>query len=150
MNRYEVLLIRFGLVYLVLAGILGVLFMIEPSTAGYFRVTHVHLAFLGFFLSLVMGVAFWMLPRPGGIRQERLSAITFLLHNAGLIIRTGAEPWFRFAGGMTAQMLLAASGFLSLAAIIVFAFAMSRRVVTAEQIQKYRRDTRIRRESAEH
>ena len=147
MNRYEVLLIRFGLVYLVLAAMLGVLFMLEPATAAYFRVTHVHLAFLGFFLSLVMGVAFWMLPRPGGIRQEKAAAATFYLHNAGLIVRSFSEPWFRYAGGLPAQWLLAVSGFLSLAGILVFAVSMSKRVVTAEQIQKYRRDSRIRREA---
>ena len=142
MNRYEVLLIRFGLIYLVATGVLGVMFMLEPSLAAYFRVTHVHLGFLGFFLSLVMGVAFWMMPRPGGLRQEGATRVTFYLHNLGLVTRTIAEPWFRHSGGDAAQWLLAAGGFCSLAAIVVFAVAMARRVKTAEQIQKYRRDSR--------
>lgn len=149
MNRFEVLLIRFGLVYLVLTGAFGVMFMIEPALAGYFRVTHVHLGFLGFFLSLVMGVAYWMMPRPGGLRQEGATALTFYLHNAGLIGRSIAEPYFRYAGGTTAQWLLAGSGFLSLAAIIVFAVAMSRRVVTAEQIRRSRLEANARKNAAD-
>ncbi len=148
MNRFEVLLIRFGLIYLVATGVFGVIFMIEPSLAAYFRVTHVHLGFLGFFLSLVMGVAFWMMPRPGGVRQEGATAATFYLHNAGLIMRAVAEPWFRYSGGDIAQWLMAAGGFSSLAAIVVFAVAMSRRVKTAEQIQQARRDARLQREQA--
>lgn len=150
MNRYEVLLIRCGLVYLVLTGVLGVLFMINPPLASYFRVTHVHLGFLGFFLSLVMGVAYWMMPRPGGLRQENLTAATFWLHNAGLILRAIAEPWFRRSGGTAPQSLLVIGGFLSLAAFMIFAWAMSRRVMTAEQIQQSRKDARLRREAAEN
>lgn len=148
MNRYEVLLIRFGLVYLVATGALGVIFMLEPSAAAYFRVTHVHLGFLGFFLSLVMGVAYWMMPRPGGLRQEAATAATFWLHNLGLVTRAVAEPWFRYAGGDAARWLLAAGGLCSLAAIIVFAVAMARRVKTAEQIQQYRLKARQLREQA--
>ena len=149
MNRYEVLLIRFGLLYLVLTGVFGVLFMLQPHLAGYFRVTHVHLGFLGFFLSLVMGVAFWMMPRPGGMRQERATAATFYLHNLGLILRSAGEPWFRYAGGITPQVVMATGGFLSLAAIVIFAVAMARRVRTAEEIQTLRWDARLKREAAE-
>src|SRR5690625_5152711 len=149
MNRYEVLLIRCGLVYLVLTGMLGVIFMINPPLAAYFRVTHVHLGFLGFFLSLVMGVAYWMMPRPGGLRQEALTAATFWLHNGGLMMRAVAEPWFRSSGGTAPQVFLVAGGFLSLGAFMIFAWAMSRRVVTAEQIQESRRAARLAREAAE-
>lgn len=149
MNRYEVLLIRFGLLYLVLTGVLGVLFMLQPHLAAYFRVIHVHLGFLGFFLSLVMGVAFWMMPRPGGMRQEGATAATFWLHNLGLVLRAVGEPWFRAAGGVQPQVLMAAGGFASLAAMIVFALSMARRVRTAEEIQNLRRDARLRREAAE-
>ena len=48
--------------------------------------------------------------------------------------------------GDVAQWLLAAGGFSSLAAIVIFAVAMARRVKTAEQIQQYRRDARLKRE----
>lgn len=149
MNRYEVLLIRFGLLYLVLTGMFGVLFMLQPQLAAYFRVTHVHLGFLGFFLSLVMGVAYWMMPRPGGMRQEGATAATFYLHNLGLVLRSIAEPWFRYAGGTAPQVVMAAGGFASLAAIVIFAVSMIRRVRTAEEIQNLRRDARLKREAEE-
>lgn len=149
MNRYEVLLIRFGLLYLVLTAVFGVLFMLQPQLAAYFRVTHVHLGFLGFFLSLVMGVAYWMMPRPGGMRQERATAATFYLHNAGLVLRSIGEPWFRYAGGLAPQAVTAAGGVASLAAIVIFAVAMFRRVRTAEEIQNLRRSARLEREAAE-
>lgn len=149
MNRYEVLLIRFGLVYLVLTGVFGVMFMLQPQLAAYFRVTHVHLGFLGFFLSLVMGVAYWMMPRPGGMRQERATAATFYLHNVGLVLRSIGEPWFRYAGGLPPQAVMAAGGLASLAAIVVFAVAMFRRVRTAEEIQNLRRNARLEREATE-
>ena len=87
MSRYETYLIKAGLTYLVLTGLLGVLFFFVPGLSRYFRTTHLHLGFIGFFLSMVMGVAYWMMPRPGGLRQERQEALTFYLLNS----RYGAE-----------------------------------------------------------
>lgn len=55
MSRYEAWLIRSALVYLVLTGLLGLLFTVFPALTPYFRVTHVHLGVVGFFLSMVEG-----------------------------------------------------------------------------------------------
>lgn len=81
-----------------LTGLLGVLFFLFPSLAPYFRVAHIHLGVLGFFLSMVMGVAYWMMLRPGGLRQEGLEATTFHLLSSGLFLRALAEPWWRYTG----------------------------------------------------
>ena len=42
---------------------------VRPGLAGVLAPTHGHLGTVGFMLSMVMGVAFWMMPRPGGMRQ---------------------------------------------------------------------------------
>jgi hypothetical protein len=139
MSRYEAALVRAGLVYLVLTGVLGASFFIAPQLAGYLRATHVHAGLVGFFLSLVMGVAYWLMPRPGGLRQEGLEAATFYLLNLGLVLRLGAEPFWRASGLEPLRWLLVASGLLQLGAMIVFAFAMQRRVRTKEAILAARR-----------
>lgn len=134
MSRYEAALIRAGLVYLVLTGLLGVSFFVSPRLIGYLRVTHVHAGLVGFFLSLVMGVAYWLMPRPGGLRQERLEAVTFYLLNLGLATRIVAEPFWRASGLESLRFVLIASGALQVGAILVFAFAMNQRVKTKEAI----------------
>lgn len=138
MSRYEVLLIRAGLVYLVLTGVLGVLFFMTPTLAVAFRTTHIHLGVLGFFLSMVMGVAYWLMPRPGGVRQERSEAWTFYLLNSGLVLRTIAEPLQRLGGPDWLGEVSIGAGVLLLSAIVVFVVAMWARVKTAEEIRRIR------------
>ncbi len=132
------MLIRAGLVYLVATAALGVAFLLQPTLAAYLRTTHLHLGVLGFFLSMVMGVAYWMMPRPGGLRQPRAAASTFWLLNTGIILRTVAEPWWRAGGQALPHALAVAGGALQLAAILVFALAMGQRVRTASEIQRAR------------
>ena len=138
MSLWEANLIRAGLIYLLLTALLGVAFFAAPVAAAVFRTTHIHLGVLGFFLSMVMGVAYWMMPRPGGLRQERAEAWTFWLLNVGLVVRTVVEPWSRLGGPDVLQPIGVAAGVLLLAAIVVFVVAMFARVKTVEQIQRIR------------
>lgn len=138
MSLYEYRLIRAALLYLVLTGLLGVLFFLFPSLTPYFRVTHIHLGVLGFFLSMVMGVAYWMMPRPGGLKQEGLEATTFYLLNTGLVLRAVAEPWWRYTGDGLPRGLSVVSGLLLFAAILSFVYAMQARVKTREMILELR------------
>ncbi len=138
MSRYEALLIRAALVYLLLTGFLGVLFYFSPRFVAYFRVTHVHLGVLGFLLSMVMGIGYWMMPRPGGLRQERLEALTFYLLNGGLVLRLIFEPLWYYNTYWLFRQLTILSGLLVFAAILSFAYAMNSRVVTAEVVQRKR------------
>jgi len=137
-SKWETRLIRMGLVYLLLTGLLGLFFFIFPQHAWAFRTTHVHLGVLGFFFSLVMGVAFWMMPRPGGLRQEHQEAAAFVLLNAGLILRSFTEPWLNLGGPPGLRYGLIASGALLVATFALFAIAMNARVKTAEEIQRLR------------
>ncbi len=138
MSLYEYRLIRAALLYLVLTGLLGVLFFLFPALTLYFRVTHVHLGVVGFFLSMVMGAACWMMPRPGGLKQEELEAATFYLLNTGLVLRLVAEPWWRYTGDGLPRSLSVLSGLLLFAAILSFAYAMQARVKTKEMILELR------------
>lgn len=138
MSRYEAALVRAALVYLVLTGLLGLSFFIFPRLSGYLRVTHLHVGLVGFFLSFVIGVAYWLMPRPGGLRQERLEAVTFYLLNAGLILRILAEPAWRASGLEWLRGVLIVSGALQVAAMLVFALAMQARVKTKEMILELR------------
>ena len=134
MSRYEALLIRAGLLYLVLTASFGFLFYIFPKLIPYFKISHVHAGILGFFLSTVMGVAFWMMPRPKQLRQERLEAITFYLLNTGLLLRLIFEPWWLYSREPVLKNMVILSAFLLLSAVVVFAIAMNARVLTAKKI----------------
>lgn len=136
------LLVRFSLGYLLLTGALGVAFYLAPHLAAYARTTHIHLGVVGFFLSMVMGVAYWMMPRPGGIRQEGAEALTFYLLNTGLLLRAISEPWWRYSGDPRLRVAVVTAGVLVLAAMVVFAAAMNRRVVTAETVRRMSRRRR--------
>jgi hypothetical protein len=140
LSPYQCRLVRAALIYLVLTGLLGVLFHLFPVMTVYYRTTHIHLGVVGFFLSMVMGVAYWMMPRPGGLRQEGIEAITFYLLNAGLILRFVAEPTWRYSGETWLQPVVLVSGLLQFAAILTFAYAMQARVKTADTIRRLREE----------
>jgi hypothetical protein len=141
-SRYQVALLRGAVVYLLATAAFGVLFTLRPGLVGLFGPTHAHLGLVGFFLSTVMGVAFWMMPRPGGIRQEGWEAACFYLLNAGLVLRAVAEPWWRASQARLPHDLFVASGALTLAAVVAFAWAMRRRIVTKDEIRARSRGRR--------
>ena len=127
---------RFTLEILNSSGALGVWVSFNPGMAALVRATHAHMGIIGFFLAMVMGVAFWMLPRPGGIRQKGFESVTFLLLQAGLVLRVVGEPWWRSGGGSLPYALFTASGIFLLLAMLTFAYAMSKRVVTMKVIHE--------------
>lgn len=136
MSNWQVAFLRAALGWLVATALLGVAVSIWPALAGPFRPTHAHMGLIGFFLGMVMGVAFWMLPRPGGIKQTGWEGVTFLLLQTGLVLRVVCEPWWRSTLSEVAKVGFVASGILLLAAMITFAAAMSRRVVTIATIRE--------------
>lgn len=143
MNPSEVRLIHMSLFLLVLTGLAGVFMMIYPQYSGLFRVAHLHLGIMGFFLQFVMGVAFWLMPRPGGMnRQTGMATAVLVLLNTGIIMRTVFDPLWRISGGVEYQNWLVVSGVLQLAAMVLFAIAMRARVVSASEIIKRRQQVR--------
>ncbi|MFQ6675299.1 MAG: hypothetical protein ACE5LH_03025, partial [Fidelibacterota bacterium] len=87
--------IKLGLLYLVLSLFLGVLlggqtFLHLPDSIQAWTRVFLHLFMVGWVTQLIFGVAYWMFPvhskeRPRG--REGLAWATFLLLNAGLILR---------------------------------------------------------------
>ncbi len=144
MSRYEALLIRVGLLYFILTASFGFLFYLFPKLIPYFRTSHIHAGVLGFFLSMVMGVAYWMMPRPKQLKQERLEAINFYLLNSGLVLRLIFEPWWLYTRDPMLKNVVILSAFLLLAAVVVFAIAMNARVVTAKKILAMRAAKKIK------
>lgn len=139
MGFWHFLFIRAALLYLIYTALLGTLFYFFPGLVGPFRPSHVHAGLVGFFLQMVMGVAYWMMPRPGGLKQDALEALTFLLLNAGLLLRLFLEP-LHLLGQEGLRPWLGLSGGLQLLATLVFAWAMTRRVVTGDMLRKMREE----------
>jgi len=139
MFYYEYLFVRTSLFWLLFNGTLGFLFYLYPGMMGAWRSAHVHTGLVGFFLNMVFGVAYWMMPRPGQIKQPGLEALTFWTLNIGLSLRVVLEPLAYSRGFEAFRGWLALAAFLQLLAMAVFAYAMSRRVVTNEMLWRLRK-----------
>ncbi len=87
MEHYPKRFIQAGLIYAVLAALLGVTIAVVPAWAQKIRFIHIHFNLLGFMTMFVAGVAFHVLPRfnarplpwPEGVKVQ------FFLHNVGLL-----------------------------------------------------------------
>lgn len=92
--------IKAGMVHLVIGLLMGVVMQIQPL-AGWspqmqiLRPVYLHLLFIGWVTQIIMGVGHWMFPKfskkkPRG--NEALGWAVFVLLNAGLVLRSVAEP----------------------------------------------------------
>ena len=120
MPRLSVYFVRASLVYLVLGFTFGGLLlankgmMISPFIWALLPV-HIEFTFIGWMVQLVIGIAFWILPRfstntPRG--NERWSWGTLILLNAGILCIVLQSlfglQWFSFAGRILEVLALAA------------------------------------------
>ncbi len=141
MFYYEYLFVRTSLFWLLVNGVIGVLFYLDPGLMGPWRSVHVHAGVVGFFMNMVFGVAYWMMPRPGQIKQPGLEALTYWSLNLGLLLRSGLEPLAAARGhGELLDAGLLLSALLQLFAMVVFVYAMSRRVITNEMLGRMREE----------
>lgn len=109
------------MIYLVVVLLLGAV-MQSPLAARVALIqvlwpTYVHLLVVGWLTQLIFGVAYWMFPRYSAERprgSERLGWATFVLLNAGLLLRAIVEPWHALGGRGAA--LLVSSALLQLLA----------------------------------
>lgn len=97
--------VRAALAYLVAALTLGVLLQFPGAQAmpalAVVWPTYLHLLVVGWLTQLIFGVAFWLFPKhsaalPRG--SERLGWASFVLLNAGLLLRMVGEPWAALGG----------------------------------------------------
>ncbi len=99
MPRLSAWFIRASLIYLLVGFTWGALLLINNATGFSTAVTallpsHVEFLFVGWFLQLAMGTAYWILPRyphgePRG--KEKPGWAVFILLNAGLILVAGSS-----------------------------------------------------------
>lgn len=94
------LYVKTSLLYLVTATLLALVMALAqvvtlPPPLRFVGPVYFHLFLVGWVTQLIMGIVFWMFPKwsreqPRG--NERLTLATYLLLNAGLLLRAVGEP----------------------------------------------------------
>jgi hypothetical protein len=112
--------IKAGLIYFVLALLIGVLMAAQPMLdlpgwIGALYPVYIHLLIVGWVTQLIVGVMYWMFPKyskesPRG--SVRLGWATFGLLNTGLILRTIGEPLTTLNPELNTGWMLAVSAIL--------------------------------------
>jgi hypothetical protein len=128
--------IKSALVYFAVALAVGVALLARPvvelpALVGALGPVYFHLFMVGWVTQLIFGVAFWMFPKftteqPRG--SEALGWATYLLLNAGLILRALSEPLMAVQPGPVFGWALAASAVLQWLAGMAFVINTWRRV----------------------
>jgi hypothetical protein len=97
-----------------------------------FITAHAHILLVGFLMNIVMGVAFWMFPRPPDRRlNEPLAAAAYALLNVGLLLRISVEWAQEEYQDQVYGALLGASGVLQALGGLLFAVVIWPRVRAA-------------------
>lgn len=131
------LFIKTALVALVLAFSAGAALAIASSVgvavSPIWAIEHAHLAFVGWLVNIVIGIALWMLPlarerypRTAGRYPPWAPMTVYALLNGGLVLRILSEPFL--ATGAVARTALFVSAVAQLAAILLFAYVAWQRV----------------------
>jgi hypothetical protein len=139
MDRVSIYLVRAGLLWLVTGFSLGALMLSDALVPGdwrlWFAPTHGHILFVGWFLQFAVGVGYWLLPRkrsperPEGYRVST-AFLAFGMLNVGLLLRVIVEPLERTGReGVILDIALAASSILQLAAILIIASQIWKRIL---------------------
>ncbi|MHB8140295.1 MAG: hypothetical protein ACYDA5_07435 [Vulcanimicrobiaceae bacterium] len=124
--------VKTSLLWLVAAFALGAIMLIVQafgrSIPASIIVAHTHMAFVGWLVNFIIGIALWMLPanrerfpKNRGRYPSGAVWVTFWFLNVGLAIRVIVEPLAAPHTPMAAtEVLLTASAFAQLAAIVAF------------------------------
>jgi hypothetical protein len=141
--------VKASFLYLIVGATLGALLFInrwvplEPRIAT-LKVSHVQFLIVGWLTQLILGVAWWLFPplpiglRPGEPKpvrrgqaqrgSEPLFWATFILLNAGILLRALFEPLFALTQVNLYGLLAGISGLLLLVAAVAFVATMWGRV----------------------
>jgi cbb3-type cytochrome oxidase subunit 1 len=111
------LFIKAGLLYLVVALLMGSLLLLQPvlnlpHSIAAFNPVYLHLFMVGWVTQLIIGIVFWMFPKfsrekPRG--NEKLAWAVFFSLNAGLLLRAVGEPLTTLNPGAGAGWMLVLS-----------------------------------------
>ncbi len=124
MERTVVWYLRMSVIYFIVGALIGFCMLLWPSESGYYTPVHVHLNLLGFMSMMIYGVGYHILPKFSGqlIYSPAILKVQFWVSNAGLIGMTLSWPFMLRGDESSAGLVLIASAFLSLVAIVLFAF----------------------------
>ena len=92
---------------------------------------YIHLLMVGWITGLIMGVAFWLFPRPDRNRTappEQLGWTAYACLYTGLLLRLLAEPATAVDPASALRWVLPVSGLLQLAAAVAFVLLIWPRV----------------------
>jgi hypothetical protein len=119
--------VKTSFVYLALASIAGLLLEVRPALnlaapGGLFPV-YIHLFALGWLTQLIFGVLFWMFPKhsaesPRG--SETIGWLTYILLNAGLLLRALVEPIHSIQPSVLSGWILILSAIIQFLAGLLF------------------------------
>lgn len=98
MPKLSVIAVRLALVHLAAGSVLGSVLLAGkavpvPAWPWLLRPAHVEALLFGFMVQLVVGVAFWILPRTASRSSGRPVALALVLLNAGVVLAGGALVW---------------------------------------------------------
>lgn len=109
--------IKTSLVFLLIGLALGLWIMWkgywgDPSGMSIVISAHTHVILIGFIITLIMGIAYWMFPRPA--REDyryspNMAEVNYWLVTGGTVVRLFGELW-QYASGGANGMLWAAIG----------------------------------------
>jgi heme/copper-type cytochrome/quinol oxidase subunit 1 len=120
MHRRNKLFVVMGLLWGLAGGLLALVHLAHPGLVpGNVPRAHGHLMLLGLTLMTIYGVGLHVIPRFGGypLRSEKLASLQFWLANLGLPVMVAG--WLG-----TLDALVAIGGFMSVAAMALFALNM--------------------------
>lgn len=122
--------IKTALLYLVAALLLAVILALPspnalPDFVRYLSPVYFHLFMVGWVTQMIFGVIYWMFPiitRASPRGNEKLGWATFVLLNAGLLLRVVAEPLSSATGSTLSGWLLVVSAVLQWLAAVLFVY----------------------------
>lgn len=120
--------------YFVFGVVLGAGFLVYQALTGYgvprqLVATHTHMLLVGWAAQWVMGIAYWIYPRPPGTKARPGAArIAFGLLNVGLLLRLVAEPLGLLVPAPPLAPALVLSALLQAAAAVVFVGSIWERI----------------------
>lgn len=120
--------IKSALIYLIAALLLAVVLALPfdlPAFVRYMNPAYFHLFLVGWVTQMIFGVIYWMFPiiirsQPRG--NERLGWVSFILLNAGLLLRVIGEPLTATNPKAGYGWFLAISALLQWLAAVIFVF----------------------------
>lgn len=128
--------VRTALLYFIAALGLGTALLVRPLVRAAPLLSaawpgYLHLLTVGWITQLIIGVAYWLFPRPERSRPappDRLGWAAYILLNAGLLLRVAAEPVTIVHPASGVRWLLPLAGIMQLGAAVAFVLLVWPRV----------------------